>query len=155
MTEDSKLENEICVPAELQQMAPRRIRLAAMGVYYLFGSMMVSTALLAFVIGVSIHDAKLIKNGNVLAHEGHLIYTDDVRAGGGRHATAFYSFTYNGKTYLGSAYLPSEYLSRVEQYSKSGSFPVLFLPNNPAVNHPYDWHDTESVPLLRCFLCFS
>jgi hypothetical protein len=142
------------MPVDLQQKTPRRFRLSAMGVYYLLGSLMVSIALLTFVIGFSIHDAKLIKNGKELEHEGRLIYTDDVKAGGGRQATVFYSFTYQGETYRSSAYLPKAYLSLVERYSKSGSFPVIFLPNNPSVNHPNDWHDTESLPWLKHLFVF-
>jgi hypothetical protein len=119
--------------------------------YYLCGSLMVSMLLLAFVMELYIYDAKLMKTTNELVHGAHLIYTDDVRAGGRSQATVYYSFTYNGETYLGSAFLPGEYLSLVERYSKSGSFPVLFLPNNPSVNHPKDWQDTESLPWLGYF----
>ena len=149
MSDETLIPMDKCVPAELQQERPRRFRLAAKGVYYLLGSLVVSTAALAVVIALSIHDAKMIKKGNELAHEGQLVYTDDVRAGGGRNATVYYSFNYNGERYRGSAFLPKEHLSQVEQYSKSGSFPVLFLPSNPSVNHPSDWHDTETLPWMK------
>jgi hypothetical protein len=141
----------MCVPVELQQNTPRKIRLAARGLYYLIGSTLVSIVLLACAVGLSIHDAKLVKRGNELTRDGHLTYTNDVQIGGPRQATVYYSFTYNGENYHGDAFLPKERVAQVEQYCKSGSFPILFLPNDPSVNHPYDWHDTQSVPLLKLF----
>jgi hypothetical protein len=151
LSDEDMISIDQCIPDELQQKMPRKFRLSADGMYYLYGSLLVSIVFLTFVIGVGINDARLISKGNRLAHEGQLIYTDDVQAGG---ATVYYSFTYNGETYHSEAFLPKKYLSLVERYSKSGSFPVLFLPNNPSINHPYDWHDTVSLLWLRLFVFF-
>jgi hypothetical protein len=150
--DDNNQSNTTCAPEELQQKTPRKTRVTAMGLYYLIGSAIVSGAILLLVVGLSIHDARLIRKGDELAREGRLVSTNDVQIGGQRRATVFYSFTYEGQTYRGDAFLPEEHLAQVEQYCKSGSFPILFLPNNPFVNHPSGWHDTQSVPLLKLFL---
>jgi len=92
---------------------------------------------------------KEIEAGKELKREGVLTYTNDVQVGGIRSATVFYTFIYDGKSYSGKALLPREYKERVPNYSKTGKFPVRFLPRDPSINHP-DW--TEPFPFLACFL---
>ena len=113
VSDNSPLKNEICAPAELQQKLPRKIRLAARGIYYLAGSMLVSIAVATFVVIVGSVTPKEIKDRNDLGREGNLIYTNDVQVGGMRSATVFYTFTYSGKSYSGKAFLPHEYLGKV------------------------------------------
>jgi hypothetical protein len=132
-------ENDICVPEELQQELPRKICLAQRGIYYLVGSTVVSIAIAAFIITGSSSTPKEIKDRYDLQHHGSVTYTNDVRVGGMRSATVFYTFSYDGNIYNGRAFLPHEYLDKVLNYSQVGHFPVLFLPENPLVNHPYDW----------------
>jgi hypothetical protein len=144
MTEDGMLQNVNCVPAELQHDLPRRIRLAARGVYYLLGSMAISILMIAFIVVDFSKTAKEVRNGAELARDGIVAYTGDVQAGGMHLATACYSFTWNGTLYRGKARLPSRYLDKIDDYSKSDNFPVLFLPRDPSINHPNDWRDDES-----------
>jgi hypothetical protein len=148
MIDDNQLKNEICLPAELQQKLPRRIRPTARGIYYLVGSMLVSLAIVAFVMIVGSLTPKEIEERNDLQREGSLTYTNSVQVGGMRSATVFYTFIYNGESYSGKAYLPREYLEKVSNYSKLGHFPVLFLPRNPSINHPYDWEGSGSFPFV-------
>jgi hypothetical protein len=65
-----------------------------------------------------------------------------------RSATVFYSFIYDGRSYSGKALLPHEYLGKVLNYSKSGGFPVLFLPRDPSINHPSDWAGNGPFPFI-------
>jgi hypothetical protein len=142
----AQLENETCVPAELQQKLPRRIRLAAAGILYLVTNVLVSTAIVTFIILAGSLTPKDIKDRNDLQREGSVTFTNDVRIGGKGSATVFYTFTYNGKSYSGKAYLPREYSKKVLSYSKAGNFPVTFLPGDPTINHPYDWRGVGSFP---------
>jgi hypothetical protein len=147
LTDDSKLKNELCVPVELQQKLPRRIRLAESAVYYLalmIGGTAFSFFMLAFIVWDLSMTAKVVRNGREPACDGRLAYTGDVHSGGRNSATVYYSFTYNGRPYRGQAPMPFWYLDKINDYSKAGDFPVLFLPRYPSINHPYDWHDDES-----------
>ncbi len=148
-----QLQNQICVHAELQQQLPRRIRpqVNARGIYYLVGGTLVSVAIAALIIIVGSLTPKEIKDRVALKREGSLTYTNDVRVGGGRSSTVFYTFTFKGQSYSGKAFLPHEYLDKVVSYSKVGNFPILFVPRNPSINHPYDWMGSGSFPLI-CYL---
>lgn len=152
--DDSQLKDEVSVPAELQQTLPRRIRLAVRGrsIYYFVGSIVVSIAIATLAMIAGSLTPKEIRERNALRREGNVTHTNDVRVGGMRSATVFYTFTYNGQSYSGNAFLPHEYLEKVENYSKTGKFPVLFLPRNPSINHPNDWTGSGSVPLILYLL---
>jgi hypothetical protein len=152
MTDDSRLENDTCAPAELQPKLPKRFRLAARSIYCLVGSILVSIAIATFIILLGAFTPKEIKDRSDLAREGSLTYTNDVRVGGMRSATVFYTFTYNGKSYSGKTYLPTEYSKKVLNYSRSGNFPVLFLPENPSINHPSDWRGNGPFPFIGYIL---
>ena len=152
MTDDSRLENGIGVPTESQRKLPKRIRLAARSISYLIGSVLVSAIIVAFIVFLGALTPKDIKDRHDLEREGSLIYTNDVRIGGARSATVFYTFAYNGQSFSGKAYLPSEYSKRVLNYSKSGNFPVLFLPRDPSINHPSDWKGNGSFPFIGYLL---
>lgn len=144
MIDSRQPENENVVPAELLQASPRKVRLAGKGIYYLVGSVLVSTAMIGFaLVGLSITKTN-VKNGIELAREGRLAYTGDVKAGGMHLSTVYYGFVYDGRAYRGEALLPRRYLNTISDYNKSGDFPVLFLPRNPSINHPYMWRDDES-----------
>ncbi len=148
MSGDGQLENEPSVPAELRRKSLRRFRLSAWNAYSLIGTTIMSALLLAFVIHDFSTSAKISRAGRELASYGLLASTADVRTGGLHSATVFYSFTYNGSLYRGQALLPRSYLDKVLRCEKTGDFPVLFLPRDPSVNHPYDWRDDESPSTL-------
>lgn len=144
MIDSGQRENENVVPAELLQAPPRKLRLAGRGIYYLVGSMLVSMAIIGFaVVGFSVTERN-VKHGIELARDGRLAYTADVKAGGMHLSTVYYGFVYDRRTYRGEALLPRRYLNTISDYNKSGDFPVLFLPRNPSINHPYAWRDDES-----------
>ncbi len=155
--DDSQLKDGVCIPAELQQTLPSRTRLAARGrlIYSLVGGIIVSIALATLAMIVGSLTPGEIKERNALRREGSVTYTNDVRVGGMRSATVFYTFTYKGQSYSGNAFLPHEYSEKVENYSKAGRFPVLFLPRNPSINHPYDWTGSGSVPLIFYILLIT
>jgi hypothetical protein len=140
------------IPAELNQELPRKTRLTPMGIYSLVGSGTVSAAIVALVVAFGSFTPKEIKDRHDLEREGRVTYTDDVQVGGMRSATVFYSFAYDGQSYSGKAFLPHEYLERVLNYSKSGSFPVVFLPRDPSINHPNDWKGNGSFPFVGYLL---
>lgn len=149
---DSRTYNEISLPKELQQPVPRKIRLAAMGVYYLVGNVVLSVLFSALAIAILSDTVSVVRKGKELARNGILAYTGDVQPRG--RATVEYSFTYNGNVYRGEALLPDRYSNKIEGYRKSGNFPVLFLPLDPSINHPSDWHDDESYssPIISYIL---
>jgi hypothetical protein len=152
MSGDDSTAIDRVIPAELQQQTPRKTRLTAMGVYCLVGSMTVSGAIAALVILVGSLTPKEIRDRHDLEREGRVTYTNDVQAGGMRSATVFYTFTYDGQSYSGKARLPHDYLEKVLNYSKSGGFPVLFLPRDPSINHPYDWKGNGPFPFIGYLL---
>lgn len=139
MNDVPRVEEGFTIPRELQQNVPRKVRLSGRGTYSLVGSAMVSVAIAVFIIVVGSLTPREIRNRNELKREGKVAYTNDVRVGGMRSATVFYSFAYDGRTYEGQAFLPHQYLGDVLSYSRHGGFPVLFLPRNPSINHPYGW----------------
>jgi len=144
VTENDSGPMDRMIPAEVQQELPRKIRLAGRGVYYLLGSVAVSVLILTLAVMVFSKTAKDVRNGRELASGGQLAYTGDVQAGGPHLATVYYSFIYDGTLYRGEALLPQRFLTKIDDYNKSGNFPVLFLPGDPSINHPYDWQDDES-----------
>jgi hypothetical protein len=91
---------------------------------------------------------KEIRDRKALQSEGSVAHTNDVQIGGMRDATVFYTFTFNGRPYSGKAFLPREYSARVLNYSKFGNFPILFLPRDPSISHPYDWSGDGPIPIL-------
>lgn len=140
----NEAESSLIIPADLQQSLPRSTRLASGGAFYVVGGFIVSAFILTFVVLMLSHTAKQVKNGRELASRGRVAYTGDVRAGGVHLTTAYYSFIYEGQSYRGEALLPIRYLGKVLDDRKSGDFPVVFLPNDPSINHPYDWGNDES-----------
>ena len=106
MIDDNQLDNGICVPAELQQRLPRRVRLrlGARGIYYLVGDTLVylvgdtlvSIAIAALIIVAGSLTPKEIKERNELKREGSLTYTNDVQVGGGRSSTVFFYVSLQG-----------------------------------------------------------
>lgn len=144
MTNDPLSLTDGILPTELQQPTPRTTRLAARGVYYIVGSMVVSMLIVAFAALAISKNADNVKKGRELARDGQLAYTGDVRSGGPHLATVYYTFTCNGQPYHGEAMLPESYLDKIDEYSKSGKFPILYLPRDPQINHPYEWHNDES-----------
>lgn len=152
MNDEPLVEKSFCIPRELQQDVPRKVRLSGKGTYYLVGSGIVSMAIAAFILVVGSLTPNEIRNRNALERGGEVTYTNDVRVGGMRSATVFYSFSYAGRTYDGEAFLPHEYLDSILSYSKHGGFPVLFLPTNPSINHPYGWSSGSFPYFLYIFV---
>jgi len=148
MPYESPLENENGVPDDSPQPLRRLMRFAARNGYLLVGNILVSSALVTAIIFVGAFTPKDIKDRNDLRREGRVTYTNDVHVGGRRDATVFYTFTYDQKSYSGKAFLPSEYLDKVRNYSKSGDFPVQFLPMDPSINHPNDWIGNGPTAIL-------
>lgn len=143
VTEDDPSLVDGTMPAELRQRSPWKTRLAAIS-GYLVGNMLVSAFFLAAAVTGLSRTAKEVRNGRELARDGRLAYTADVQSGGLHLATVYYSFIYNGTQYRGEAILPQRYLNRINEYSKSGDVPVLFLPADPSISYPDDWRDDES-----------
>lgn len=144
MTDDDSTLIDRVIPAELQQRLPRKTRVAARGIYYLVGSFVISIFLLAFAAMALRKTARDVRNGRELARDGLLAYTGDVQSGGMHLATVYYTFNFDGRLYRGEAALPPKYLNKINDYSRSRNFAVLFLPRDPSINHPYDWQDDES-----------
>ena len=145
MPDHSELEN---FPAEHQQNPRRWSRFVARNGYLFVGNILVSTAIVAAIILVGALTPKEIEDRKALQREGSVTYTNNVQIGGRRDATVFYTFTFNGRSYSGKAFLPHEYSEKVQNYSKDGNFPVLFIPENPSINHPYDWSGNGPIPIL-------
>jgi hypothetical protein len=143
MTDDSRMQNGVSAPDESRQESPRKARRTAGVIYSLLGNTIISALILTFAVMVFTKNAKDVRVGKELARDGHLAYTADVQSGGMHLATVYYSFINNGITYRGEAMLPHRFLNKINDYSKAGSFPVLFLPRDPSINHPYDWHDDQ------------
>jgi len=143
MTEDDSSLMGSALPTEQQQRPTWKTRLKS-NAYILFLNVVISGLILTFAVGILTDTAKNIRNGKELARYGRLAYTDDVDSGGRGQSTVYYSFTYEGRLYRGEKLLPRKYVNRISDYRKSGNFPVLFLPDKPSVNHPYDWHGDES-----------
>jgi hypothetical protein len=140
--------------AELDQRLPRKVRLAAMGVYYLLGSTIVSAAILALLIcGISL-DIRNAKRSAILAREGQLTYANKVWTIGNYDATVRYTFRFDGNAYEGEAEVPREYRNKVKKYCVTGNLPILFLAADPSVNHPSEWRDTFSVRFLEIGMTF-
>jgi hypothetical protein len=144
MTDDSRTKGGKSVPDESRQESPRKCKLAAGDIYSIAGNAIISALMLTLAVMVFAKTAKEVRIGQELAREGRLAYTADVQSGGMHLATVYYSFTDNGITYRGEAMLPRRYLNKINDYSKSGNFPVLFLPRDPSINHPYAWHDDQT-----------
>jgi len=152
MTDGTPSIGGMSVPPELRHPLPRRIRLAARGIYYLAGSTVVSALLVAFLCADVLKTSKARRNGAELASDGQVVLTSDVHAGGMHSATVYYSFMFKGATYHGESLLPRRYLKRVENYSRSGGFSIVFLARDPSINHPNDWRDDESYSILPFLL---
>jgi hypothetical protein len=144
VTDAGKSKSNLPIPTELQQDAPRNIRLSAAGIYLFLANMLISAFMLAIAVGAFSMTTQNIAKGKLLARDGQVAYTGDVQSAGMHLATVHYSFNYNGQAYRGEALLPKRYLSKINDYSKAGNFRVLFLPRDPSINHPYDWQDDES-----------
>lgn len=139
---DSNLDQDSTVVAAGLVRPCTKARLTARGVN-LASNALVSIGILSIAIVGLFHTAKNVRNGKELARNGRLAYTADVQAGGRHLATAYYSFVYDGRVYRGETLLPGRYLDKITDYNKSADFPVLFLPQDPSINHPQAWHDDE------------
>jgi hypothetical protein len=147
MRQDSEVDNEVCIPPELRQELPRKIRPAAVLVICVAILALISTCILTAFVLV----ARNARNDSQLAREGRLAHTNDVRVGGRDDTKVFYTFINNGQSYDGEAFIPRNDLEKVANYSKVGNFPILFLPSNPSISHPYDWRESR-LPLLVLLL---
>ena len=144
MSDNSKFENETYIPEGSQ---PSFLRFVVRNKYLFVCNSLVSIAIAAMIISIGALMPREIKDRNDLKREGRVTYTNDVQVGGRRDATVFYTFTYDGKTYSSKAFIPIEYADKVLNYSKSGGFPILFLPRNPSINHPKDWTGNGPAPI--------
>jgi hypothetical protein len=115
----------------------------ANNIYGLVPSLVISALLLTLAASILSGTATAVRNARELARDGRLVYASDVEPGR-RWVVVRYSFVYGGKLYRGEAPLPSRYVSKVRDYMNSGNLPVLFLPADPSINHPNEWHDDES-----------
>jgi len=136
-------------PAELKQRLPRKVRLAAMGAYYLLGSSLVSAAILALLFYDVSLDVRNADNSAILARQGQSTNADKAWTIGNYDATVRYTFWFDGKAYEGEAGVPRGYRNKVRKYCKTGNLPILFLAADPSVNHPSEWRDTFSVHFLE------
>jgi hypothetical protein len=148
MVDNDSLKSSVEIPVELQQTLPRRVRPAGWVIFYFAFNMLLSAGLVTIVVLVGSLTPKEIRESNDLQRDGRLAYANNVRVTGMRSSTVSYTFTYNGKSYSGKAFLPSQSEKSVEKYAKTGNLPILFLPTNPLINHPFDWKGSGPFPFF-------
>lgn len=139
---------------------PRRVTLTLRGGFLIFAVAVISIVFLSCVVNLYLHNASEIRDGNDLARNGRLTYASNVRVGGISGWSVSYTFPFNEKMYSGKAHIPKSRQKEMFSYGDS-PFPILFLPNDPLVNHPKNWNEPDShpwhvygvlvgIPLLLC-----
>jgi len=132
---------------EIAQRMPRRVSITLRGALLIFLVLSILIAFVGLTVYLYLHNAREIRDGDDLARRGRTTYAYDVRVGGLRGWRVTYRIRYNGSEFSGRAPIPKSKENEMFSYSTS-PFPVLFLPDNPSVNHPKDWKEPDSHPWL-------
>lgn len=127
------------IPDELTGRVPRKTRLAQNG--------RLNAAIALMLLGVGVFVA-VVKGRESLQQ----LNTRNALRAGGREASALivgvdregrsrtpvvrYSFRVDGQVFAGEAVVPEEFYTSLQA---SGSLPVLYVPADPAKNHPEGW----------------
>jgi hypothetical protein len=142
------------MPSELSGPVPRRIRLSESSRFSMF--------LLALLIGVTIigciwyckHVVVQMQQRSALRQDGVEVQgeiTSLKRAGRGPEVVR-YTFTANGGTVSGMTDMPFEL---VQSFEESTVIKILYLPSNPAINHPAAWEWSLSSEWLEIFMLMA
>src|ERR1035438_8704013 len=128
-------------PRELIGPTPRKVRLFGDGIR--FG--IISVTFLAIPILLGIWSCIQIRYRAELQRDGRQVVGRVTGLGTGRGAGLVkYSFTVNGTAFSGQAPEPDNLAGRIGEYDH---IRVLFLPENPAINHPEGWEWTYVDPV--------
>jgi hypothetical protein len=147
---------------ETAQHISRGVSFTLKGVFLVLAVAVISIAFVWLVVDLYVHNAREIQHGNDLSRRGQMTYASDVRVGGISGWSVSYTFLYDGKTYHGRAHIPKSYQKQMLNFGNS-PFPIVFLPDDPSVNHPKDWNELGSHPwyvygillAIPFFLCLS
>jgi len=129
-------------PTELSAPVPRKVRMDTSGGRFLFVTVLFcfawGTAILAFHVYRAIGETR---ERDTLRRDGREAAGTVISEAGHRGAPASvsYAFSFDGVTYLGKAEMP---VFRRMIIRKSDPITILFLPSNPAINHPEPWEWT-------------
>ena len=140
-------------PRELIGPTPRRVRLFGDGVR--IG--MISAIFFAGVILMGIWSCIQIRHRAELQRDGLEVVGRVTGLGSGRGAGLVkYSFTVNGTAFSGQAPEPENLVGRIGEFDH---IRVLFLPENPAINHPEGWEwtvmDTGWIAVMTIIAIFG
>jgi hypothetical protein len=139
---------------------PRRVSLTVKGGLLIFAVSAISIAFVVLTAFLYLRNAREIRDGDDLVRLGQMTYAYDLQVGGLRGWSVSYKLRYNGKEYSGRAPIPKSNENEMFGYT-TAPFPVLYLPENPSVNHPKNWKEPDShpwhvygfflvIPLLLC-----
>jgi hypothetical protein len=148
---DSAFQTIPDLPSELTGPLPRRIQLSRNSNYL--------PIVLALLIGITVitgflygkHVVNLMQQRSALHQDGVEVQgeiTSLKRAGRGPEVVR-YTFTANGGTVSGMADMPFEL---VQSFEESTVIKILYLPSNPAINHPAAWEWSLSSEWLVIFI---
>ncbi len=144
------------------QHEPRNVSFTLKGAFLILAVSAISIAFVALAAYLYLRNSREIRDGDDLARRGQVTYAYDVRVGGLRAWSVSYKIRYNGTEFSGRAPIPKGNENEMFSYATS-PFPVLFLPDNPSVNHPKNWSEPDSHPwhvygfffLIPLLLCIS
>jgi hypothetical protein len=142
------IDTDTNTPRELIGSTPRRIRLLGDGVR--IG--IISATFLAFPILLGIWSCIQIWHRAELQRDGLEVVGKVTGFGSGRGAGMVkYSFSVNGTAFSGQAPEPENLFGRIGQFDR---IRILFLPENPAINHPEGWEWTIINPVGDAVMIF-
>lgn len=137
---------EFTGPYELRAETPRRALLTWTGIQMA----LTGTVLLAFAAAGAVwvfrYNTQQTQRDSALGHGGQRAQgaITELQSSGPFEPRVDYTFTVGGASYTGQARVPA---SLVHTLADSASLPVLYLPANPAINHPAGWQPSPNSAL--------
>lgn len=129
---------EITGPSELSTHSPRRVVLSGTGIQMAVAAAILLALAAAVAVWVGRDAMQQMRRNSALLQTGRQTEgaITDFQSSDSFRPRVNYTFTAGGATYAGQAQVPPR-LARA--LAHSGSLPVVYLPANPAVNHPAGW----------------
>lgn len=140
------------IPSELTGPLPRKVRSSPDGVRSAFIAAAVVAIALAGTSWVAMRGVHQFQYQAALRSDG-LEATAQITgfSHAGKHGgilVTYYSFAVSGTAFTGNAHVPKQLEQAIHE---SSTLPIVYLPTNPAVNHPAAWEEpaiNAIVPLL-------
>jgi hypothetical protein len=138
---------ELTAPNELRGQTPRRTLFSGSGVQMALSAALLLALAVAGVVWMSESASRRTERNAELRRSG--VQTSgnitSLQSSASPEPTVTYTFTIHGSAFTGQASVPPQFAHTL---SRAGTLPILYLPANPAINHPAAWTLSSNRAML-------